>query len=166
MFSLVCALPSPASAEASAPLFGWFTGTTPQSDFSCTFMSAVRFMAFANRSCPFDQDVQEISRFSCMLFLSVRGFVDYALNDALLAARNNDRICFLNDQREFGASENTFHIRRTPETRTCSDTAKGVPLWVESPEVASHLPATDQVRHCLDQQSLAPHIYQTTICSP
>ena len=88
------------------------------------------------------------------------------LNDALLAARNNDRICFLNDQREFGAPENTFHIRRTPDTRTCSDTAKGVPLWVESPEVASHLPATDQVRHCLDQQSLAPHIYQTTICSP
>src|SRR5215469_8745605 len=78
MFSLVCALPSPASAEASAPLFGWFTGTTAQSDFSCTFMSAVRFMAFANRSCPFEQDVQEISRFSCMLFLSVRGFLDYA----------------------------------------------------------------------------------------
>ena len=26
----------------------------------------------------FDQDVQEISRFSCMLFLSVRGFLDYA----------------------------------------------------------------------------------------
>src|SRR5215831_9626949 len=94
------------------------------------------------------------------------GLGDYALNDALLAARNNDRICFLNDQREFGAPENIFHIRRTPDTRTCSDTAKGVPLWVESPEVASHLPATDQVRHCLDQQSLAPHIYQTTICSP
>jgi hypothetical protein len=41
-------------------------------------MSAVRFMAFADRSCSFEQDVQEISRFSCMLFLSVRGFLDYA----------------------------------------------------------------------------------------
>src|SRR5215470_3355116 len=41
-------------------------------------MSAVRFMAFADRSWSFDQDVQEISRFSCMLFLSVRGFFDYA----------------------------------------------------------------------------------------
>jgi len=34
-------------------------------------MSAVRFMAFADRSCSFEQDVLEISRFSCMLFLSV-----------------------------------------------------------------------------------------------
>src|ERR1700758_1236622 len=78
MFSLVCALPSPASAQACASLFGRFTGITAQSDFSCTFMSAVRFMAFADRSCSFEQDVQEISRFSCMLFLSVRGFLDYA----------------------------------------------------------------------------------------
>src|SRR6266436_2406109 len=79
MFSSVCALPSPASAEVCCPsLFGWFTGTTAQSDFSCTFMSAVRFMAFADRSWSTDQDVQEISRFSCMLFLSVRGFSDYA----------------------------------------------------------------------------------------
>jgi len=31
-------------------LFGWFTGTTAQSDFSCTYTSAVRFMAFADRS--------------------------------------------------------------------------------------------------------------------
>src|SRR5579864_4565273 len=78
MFSLVCALPSPDSAEARASLFVRFTGTTAQSDFSCTSMSAVRFMAFADRSCSFEQDVQEISRFSCMLFLSVRGFLDYA----------------------------------------------------------------------------------------
>ena len=79
MFSSVRALPSPASAEGCCPsLFGWFTGTTAQSDFSCTFMSAVRFMAFADRSWSVDQDVQEISRFSCMLFLSVRGFLDYA----------------------------------------------------------------------------------------
>src|SRR5215831_10179525 len=78
MFSLVRALPSPASAESCPSLFGWFNGTTARSDFSCTFTSAVRFMAFADRSCSFEQDVQEISRFSCMLFLSVRGFSDYA----------------------------------------------------------------------------------------
>src|SRR6266478_169566 len=79
MFSSVRALPSPASAEGCCPsLFGWFTGTTAQSDFSWTFMSAVRFMAFADRSWSVDQDVQEISRFSCMLSLSVRGFLDYA----------------------------------------------------------------------------------------
>ena len=40
MFSLVCALPSPASAEGLPPLFGWFTGTTAQSDFSSTCMFA------------------------------------------------------------------------------------------------------------------------------
>src|SRR6266478_1285529 len=85
MFSLVCALPSPASAEACASLFDWFTGTTAQSDFSSTCMSAVRFMAFADRSCSFEQDVREISRFSCMLFLSVRGFLDYAGPDNPLA---------------------------------------------------------------------------------
>src|ERR1035438_9465439 len=78
MFSLVCALPSPASAEGCPPLFGWFTGTTAQSDFSGTYMSAVRLVAFADRPCSSDQGVLEISRFSCMLFLSVRGFSDYA----------------------------------------------------------------------------------------
>src|SRR5713101_7876949 len=78
MFSLVCALPSPASAEGCPPLFGWFTGSTAQSDFSGTCMSAVRFVAFADRPWSWDQGVLEISRFSCMLFLSVRGFLDYA----------------------------------------------------------------------------------------
>src|SRR5260370_13554905 len=86
MFSSVCALPSPASVEGCcASLFGWLTGTTAQSDLSCTFMSAVRFMAFADRSWSDDQDVQEISRFSCMLFLSVRGFLDYAGSNNPLA---------------------------------------------------------------------------------
>src|SRR5437764_12533931 len=82
MFSLVCALRSRDSAEACASLFVWFTGTTAQFDLSSTPMSAVPFMAFADRSCSFEQDVQEISRFSCMLFLSVRGFSDYAGPDS------------------------------------------------------------------------------------
>src|SRR5712691_8844027 len=78
MFSLVCVLPSPASAESRPSLFGWFTGTTAQSDFSSTCMSAVRLGAFADRPRSSDQGALEISRFSCMLFLSVRGFSDYA----------------------------------------------------------------------------------------
>jgi hypothetical protein len=60
-------------------------GTPAQSDFSRTFISAVRFMAFADRSWPVDQDVQEISRFSCRLFLSVLGFLDYGGPDNPLA---------------------------------------------------------------------------------
>src|SRR5580704_7943659 len=85
MFSLICALPSPASSEGCPSLFDWFTRTTAQSDFSCTFSSAVRFMAFAARSWFGDQDVQELSRFSYMLFLSVRGFFDSAGPDHPLA---------------------------------------------------------------------------------
>jgi len=95
MFSLVCALPSPDSAEACASLFDRFTGTTAQSDFSCTWMSAVRFMAFADWSCSFEQDVQEISRFSCMLFLSVRGFSDHAGPDKSTRDYRGCRIAFL-----------------------------------------------------------------------
>ncbi len=37
------------------------------------------------RSWPVDQDVQEISRFSCMLFLGVHRFLDYAGSDNPLA---------------------------------------------------------------------------------
>src|SRR5439155_22965708 len=66
MFSLVCVLPSPASAESRPSLFGWFTGTTAQSDFSSTCMSAVRLGAFADRPRSSDQGALEISRFSCM----------------------------------------------------------------------------------------------------
>src|SRR5689334_24021424 len=95
MFSSVCALPSPASAEGCPSLFGRFTGTTAQSDFSCTFTSAVRFMASADRSCSFEQDVQEISRFSCMLFLSVHGFLDYAGPDIPLGIWGGCRVAFL-----------------------------------------------------------------------
>src|ERR1700758_1299661 len=78
MFSLVGALPSPTSAEDCSPLFGWFIGTTALSDFSGACMLALRFWAFANRSRPCsDRDAPEISRFSCMLFLGVPGFLDY-----------------------------------------------------------------------------------------
>jgi NNP family nitrate/nitrite transporter-like MFS transporter len=35
--------------QVAPPLFGWFTGITTQSDFSGACMSAVRFVAFADR---------------------------------------------------------------------------------------------------------------------
>jgi hypothetical protein len=73
MFFTTQALPSPTSARAFTPLFGWFTGTMAQCDFSTTYTSALRFMAFTDRSSSADEGVLEISRFSCMLFLSVRG---------------------------------------------------------------------------------------------
>jgi hypothetical protein len=56
--------------------------TTTQSDFSSTCTSAVRFMAFADRPSHTLEGVLEISRFSCMLFLSVRGLLDYAGPDS------------------------------------------------------------------------------------
>src|ERR1039457_4157701 len=68
MFSFICALPSPASAEGCPSLFGWFTGTTAQCDFSRTYTSELWFMAFADRPSSVDEGVLEISRFSCMLF--------------------------------------------------------------------------------------------------
>src|SRR5215469_3982137 len=78
MFSFICALPSPTSAAACAALFGWFTDNMAQSDFSSAYVSVVRFMAFTDRPLLTAKGALEISRFSCMLFLSVRGFLDYA----------------------------------------------------------------------------------------
>src|SRR5229473_6676870 len=78
MFSLVRALPSPASAEDCSPLFGRFIGTTARSDSSRACVSALWLITFADRSRSWlVRDVLEVSRFSCMLFLSVRGFFDY-----------------------------------------------------------------------------------------
>ena len=82
MFSPVCALPSPASAGSCPPLFGRFTGTTAQSDFSSACVSVVRLCAFTDRPSSITEGALEISRFSCMLFLSVRGFLDYAGPDS------------------------------------------------------------------------------------
>ena len=72
VFSLVCALSSPSSAQDESCLFGRFTGTTAQSDPSGTYMSAVRLSAFSDRSRS-DRDIPEVSRFSCMLFLDYAG---------------------------------------------------------------------------------------------
>src|SRR5271165_5441578 len=82
MFSFICALPSPASAGSCLPLFGRFTGSTAQSDFSGACVSVVRLCAFTDRPSSITEGALEISRFSCMLFLSVRGFLDYAGPDS------------------------------------------------------------------------------------
>src|ERR1017187_163028 len=79
MFSLPRALPSPISLEDCSSLFDRFIGTTARSDSSETSRSAVRRIGFSDRSRSWlDREVPEVSRFSCMLFLSVRGFLDYA----------------------------------------------------------------------------------------
>src|SRR6267154_3206669 len=79
MFSLARALSSPASAEDCSSLFDRFTGTTARSDSSETCPPAVWLLAFSDWSRPWlNREVSEVSRFSCMLFLSVRGFLDYA----------------------------------------------------------------------------------------
>src|SRR5271166_2818221 len=76
MFSLVRALSSTASAEACASLFGGFIGTAAQSDSSPAYTSGVRLWAFPDRSPR--GNTEEVSRFSCMQFLSVPGVYDYA----------------------------------------------------------------------------------------
>src|SRR5580658_4757465 len=78
MFSLARALPSPTSAEDCSSLFSWLIGITAQSDSSGACMLALWLWAFANRSRSLDRGAPEVSRFSCMLFLSVPGFLDYA----------------------------------------------------------------------------------------
>src|SRR5689334_16701112 len=79
MFSLAHALPSPTSAESRPSLFSWFIGTTAWSDSSRVCMSDVRFCIFSDRPPSLlNRGILEVSRFSCMLFLSVRGFLDYA----------------------------------------------------------------------------------------
>src|ERR1019366_3588931 len=84
MFSLACALPSPISAEDCSPLFDRFTGTMVQSDPSEACLSAVWHKAFSDRSRLWlSREGSEVSRFSCMKFLSVRGVCDYAEREML-----------------------------------------------------------------------------------
>ena len=95
MFSLVRALPSPTSAGIDFPLFGWFIGTAAQSDFSGACAPALWLSAFASRSrSDSDRDAPEISRFSCMLFLSVPGFLDYAGPTDHLRSDATGRVAF------------------------------------------------------------------------
>jgi len=96
MFSLVRALFSPASAEDRSSLFGWFIDSMARSDSSEACMSAFRLWAFADRPRSLSgRGAPEVSRFSCMLFLSVRGFLDYAGPTAHSRFVANSHLAFL-----------------------------------------------------------------------
>src|SRR5271156_5823247 len=79
MFSLARALLSPGSAEDLSSLFAWLIDTMARSDSSRACVSAVWPWAFADRPPSLaGRGAPEVSRFSCMSFLGVRGFSDYA----------------------------------------------------------------------------------------
>ncbi len=92
MFSLTRDLPSTTSAEACAPLFGGFIGITARSDSSGAYTSGVRLSAFPDRP-PLMEGTPEVSRFSCMQFLSVPGVFDYA--GPPVGSRYRRRVCGL-----------------------------------------------------------------------
>jgi len=74
MFSVAHALFSPDSAEDRSSLFVWFIDTMTQSDSSRACASALWLGTFADRPPSLaGRGALEVSRFSCMLFLSVRG---------------------------------------------------------------------------------------------
>src|SRR5947199_8113178 len=96
MFSLARALFSPDSAEDRTSLFVWFIDSMARSDSSRACASAVWLCAFADRPRSLaGRGAPEVSRFSCMLFLSVRGFYDYAGPTARSRLRRNSRVAFL-----------------------------------------------------------------------
>src|SRR5438552_17874202 len=95
MFSFICALPSPASAGSCPPLFGRFTGTTAQSDFSCTCMSVVRLFAFTDRPSHDAKGVLELSRFSSMLFSQRARFLTTAQDRTTARVERSRLIAFL-----------------------------------------------------------------------
>ena len=89
---LLAPRPSLPSLRRRFPLFvRWFTGTMAWSDSSATYMSAVRLSAFSDRSRS-DREVTEVSRFSCMLFLDVLRFSDYAGSSAHSRSNADTRV--------------------------------------------------------------------------
>src|SRR6266513_510056 len=96
MFSLARALFSPDSAEDRTSLFVWFIDSMARSDSSRACASAVWLCAFADRPRSLaGRGAPEVSRFSCMLFLSVRGFYDYAGPTARSRLPRTSRVAFL-----------------------------------------------------------------------
>ena len=96
MFSLARTLFSPGSAEDRSSLFVWFIDNMARSDSSEACASAVWLYAFADRPRSLSgRGAPEVSRFSCMLFLSVRGFLDYAGPAARSRLSRNSRVAFL-----------------------------------------------------------------------
>src|SRR5438105_5477435 len=78
-FSLVPGLPSRLSAVGCPPWFEPFTGTTPESDSWPAFLWIV-WPWPSSTGLPPDcaADANQVSRFSCMMFLDVRGVSDCA----------------------------------------------------------------------------------------
>jgi len=82
---------NPRVIDESASLFGGFIGTTARSDSSPAYTSGVRRSAFPDRSRT--GNTEEVSRFSCMQFLSVPVVYDYAGPPA--GSRYRRRVCAL-----------------------------------------------------------------------
>src|SRR5258707_3909893 len=100
MFSLARTLFSPGSAEDRSSLFVWFIDSMVRSDSSRACASAFWLCAFADRPRSLSgRGAPEVSRFSCMLFLSVRGFSDYAGPTAHSRLSRNSRGAFLHQER-------------------------------------------------------------------
>jgi hypothetical protein len=100
MFSLARALFSPDSAENRSSLFVRFIDNMARSDSSRACASAVWLGAFADRPRSLSgRGAPEVSRFSCMLFLSVRGFLDYAGPTARSRLSRNSRGAFRHQER-------------------------------------------------------------------
>src|SRR6267143_1873410 len=96
MFSWARALLSPGSAEDRSSLFVWFIDTMARSDSSRACASAVWLCAFADRPPSLaGRGAPEVSRFSGLLFLSVRGFFDYPGPTARSRLSRNSRVAFL-----------------------------------------------------------------------
>ena len=74
----------------------------------------------------FAQDVQEISRFSCMLFLSVRGFSDYAGPSNPLAIIVVARVAFLPSERSRRAVQSAFRSSIARPTDTSVYASSGI----------------------------------------
>jgi len=100
MFSLARALFSPGSAEDRSSLFVRSIDNMGRSDSSRACASALWLWAFADRPSSLSgRGAPEVSRFSCMLFLSVRGFSDYAGPAARSRLSRNSRGAFLRQER-------------------------------------------------------------------
>src|ERR1700685_3482512 len=100
MFSLARTLFSPGSAEDRSSLFFWFIDTMARSDSSRACVSALWLCAFADRPRSVaGRGAPEVSRFSCLLFLSVRGGLRLRRTDGSLAFIANHRGAFLHQER-------------------------------------------------------------------
>ena len=126
---MACVLPSPTSAvgpvAAGLSLFGGFIGTTTQSDSSPPCAPDVRLDAFSGRHAVLLSGDAEVSRFSCMKFLSVRGVYDYA--GSATGSRYRLLRCGLPHTSTGSAPQTVFSKLNTRPTNTSVYASKGTP---------------------------------------